>query len=160
MRCLRVRGKACYSCQDTIEVIRWIMWSPPRFCFFPLHESSQARSPQLSGKLPCDIWLPALRHKVKEKGAAFHGHAEKQRNNAQHPAAAPFLQPGYCQRLRLQPPSGRAPTTGAGGHVGAGASPEGHRAERWGGREQRGFPLDDRVQTLRSETRQESRRCV
>lgn len=35
------------------------------FFFVLFFGSSQARSPGLSGNLPCDIWLPALRQKVK-----------------------------------------------------------------------------------------------
>lgn len=51
--------------------------SPP-----PLSGSSQARSPGLSGNLPCDIWLPALRQKVKGgPGAHF---MEMQKSNAAH----------------------------------------------------------------------------
>lgn len=58
------------------------MRSPPWFClsfslFFP--GSSQARSSGLSGNLPCDIWPPVLRQKVKKGGPAW-----KCRKTAQH----------------------------------------------------------------------------
>ena len=68
---------------------------------------SQASSPALPGNLPCDIWLPALRRKVKvEAGGGgprctFNGDAEKQRA-----AAAPGLHP--LQRVRVPAPSGRS----------------------------------------------------
>lgn len=58
------------------------MWSPPWFCLFFLPGSSQARSPGLSGNLPCDIWLPALCQKVKGgPGAHF---MEMQKATATH----------------------------------------------------------------------------
>lgn len=51
------------------------MRSPPWFCLnfsFFLPGSSQARSSRLSGNLPCDIWLPVLRQKVKQGGVRVH----------------------------------------------------------------------------------------
>lgn len=100
----------------------------------------------------------------KKRGATFHGHAEKRWNNAQHPAAAAAAaalpQPGCCQRLRLQPSASRAPTPGTRLRAGEGASPQGRRAKVHGGGQQRDLPLDDGVQTLGSETRQERRRFV
>lgn len=50
--------------------------------FFPPSGTSQARSPGLSGNLPCDIWLPALRQRVKRgPGAHF---MEMQKSSATH----------------------------------------------------------------------------
>ncbi|CAJ1079953.1 homeobox protein Hox-D3-like [Xyrichtys novacula] len=43
-----------------------------------------ARSAGLSGNLPCDIWLPALRQKVKGKGAARFMEMQKTSENLQH----------------------------------------------------------------------------
>lgn len=53
-----------------------------QFLFF-LPGSSQARSSRLSGNLPCDIWLPVLRQKVKKggPGALF---MEMQKNSTAH----------------------------------------------------------------------------
>lgn len=47
--------------------------------FFP--GSSQARSSGLSGNLPCDIWPPVLRQKVKKGGEAG---MEMQKNSPAH----------------------------------------------------------------------------
>lgn len=60
------------------------MRSPPWFClsfslFFP--GSSQARSSGLSGNLPCDIWPPVLRQKVKKGGPDG---MEMQKNSTAH----------------------------------------------------------------------------
>ncbi|TNN03321.1 hypothetical protein fugu_000350 [Takifugu bimaculatus] len=54
-----------------------------QFLFFFLPGSSQARSSRLSGNLPCDIWLPVLRQKVKQGGPGAH-FMEMQKNSSAH----------------------------------------------------------------------------
>lgn len=60
------------------HVVSSLILSPSFFSPGP----SQARSAGLSGNLPCDIWLPAVRHKVKRgPGAHF---MEMQKSSATH----------------------------------------------------------------------------
>lgn len=122
----------------------------------------------LSGQKPRALWKPAMWHLAAsapsegQKGprCTFHGNAEKQRN-IRHPAAR-LLQPvfGWCQWVWLQPSRSRTPTIPASGDVRAHVSPQVKTAAPQGSYEQKDFPLDERVQTLRSETRQENRRSV
>lgn len=66
------------------HVVSSLILSPS---FFP--GSSQARSAGLSGNLPCDIWLPAVRHKVKRgPGAHF---MEMQKSSATHTIQQPHF---------------------------------------------------------------------
>lgn len=132
------------------------MWSPPWFC---LCLSFCLEAAGLSGNLPCDIWLPALSQKVKgEPCAPFNGNAKNQ-CDTKHPAAAP---PPPPRLLLLQQQwvffgGCITPTTGASGDVWA---QEVKTAKPKVSYEQKGFPLDERVQTLKPETRQENSRSV
>lgn len=146
-------GEAGYSCQRTIELIRWIMRSPPWFLSISLPLSFW----NLSGQKPGALWKPAMWHLAASapsrgsKGGprcTFHGDAENQRNTR-------LLQPlsRWCQRVR-------APTAPASGGAGARVCPQVKAAEPQGSSEQKDFPLDERVQTPRPETRQEGRRSV
>lgn len=48
-------GEARYSCQHTIELIRWIIWSPPWFCLCPFFCI-------LSGQKLWALWKAAMWH--------------------------------------------------------------------------------------------------
>ncbi len=138
------------------------MWSPPWFClrlFFWI----------LSGQKPRALWKPAMWHLAAsapsegQRGprCTFHGNAENRRCT-KHPAAR-LLQRVFAgsQRVWLHSSSRRtAPTIGASGDVWAHFSTEVKTAKPQVSNEQKDFPLDERVQTLRSETRQENRRSV
>lgn len=122
----------------------------------------------LSGQKPRALWKPAMWHLAAsapsegQRGprCTFHGDAEKQRFT-QHPAAG-LLQraSGWCPRVRLRASSSRTTAAGAGGDVRAHVSPEVKTTKPQVSYEQKDFPLDERVQTLRWETRQTSRRSV
>lgn len=129
-------------------------------------------------KKPSALWKPAMWHLAAsaspqgQKGrggkegegeegtlCTFNGNAENQQRFTQHPPSSPSppwpLQrvSGWCERLW-----GRS---GASGGVWAWhVSPEVKAAKPKVCNEQKDFPLDERVQTLRSETREESRRSV
>lgn len=155
-RRLSIQERLCYSCQHTIELIRWIMWSPPWFCLRLSFSVPWIHS----GQKPRALWKPAMWHLAAsapsegQRGprCTFHGNAEKQRL-----LRRPF---GWCQGVRLCAPRSRAPTIGASGDVCAHVSSEVKTAEHQISNEQKDFPLDERVQTLRAETRQDNRRSV
>ena len=150
-RRLSIQERLRYSCQRTIELIRWIMWSPPWFCLRLSFSVPWIHS----GQKPRALWKPAMWHLAAsapsegQRGprCTFHGNAEKQRL-LRGPS-------GWCQGVRLC-----APPTGASGDVCAHVSPEVKTAEHQVSHEQKDFPLDERVQTLRAETRQDHRRSV
>lgn len=59
-------GEPCYSCQDTIELIRWIIRSPPWFCLRLFSGLSQ-------GSLEtCHVTFGCQRSVRRSKGAPVH----------------------------------------------------------------------------------------
>lgn len=155
-RGLWVQKRLRYSCQPTIELIRWIMQSPPWFCL-PLF--SLPLRPEAQGFLEtCHVTFgcrrSVRRSKGKERGCTFHGNAEKRRKPAAHPTPPRLLQRGFggCQRVRERS------WGGGDGHVWALVPSEIQTAEV--PHEQKDFPLDERVETLGSESWQEDHRSV
>lgn len=100
--------------------------------------SSQARSPRLSGNLPRDTRLPEGQ---KGPRRSFHGNAGRRRL----PGA---LRPGSGRRVRVR--GFWSPAVGA--DVWVAAEVQTRKVHK------KDFPLDERVQTLRSEQRPENSR--
>lgn len=122
----------------------------------------------LSGQKPRALWKPAMWHlaaSAQSEGqrgprCTFHGDAEKQRFTQQPAARLVQRASGWCQWVRLRASGSRTPTAGASGDVRAHVSPEVKTTKPQVSYEQKDFPLDERVQTLRWETRQANRRSV
>lgn len=73
-RRLSIQERLCYSCQHTIELIRWIMWSPPWFCLrlsfsVPWIHSGQKTQGSLE---TCHVTFGCQRSVRRSKGAPVH----------------------------------------------------------------------------------------